>query len=110
LPSWLISPTVTKGVIAAAQLIASRYPYLQLEPLKRLSVQRAYYHGIKTDIQPLVETLWEDLRGLNEYAGYAEFLDPFYKYLLSGKTWDEQRDIRQVWKVPPYQHSPKTSR
>ncbi|MBN2909433.1 hypothetical protein JQC72_07825 [Polycladomyces sp. WAk] len=107
LPSWLISPTVTKGVIAAAQLIASRYPYLELEPLKRLSVQRAYYQGIKTDIQPLVETLWEDLRGLNEYQGYAEFLDPFYEYLLSGQTWDEQKDIRKVWKVPPYQPSPR---
>jgi hypothetical protein len=110
LPSWLISPTLTKGVIAAAQLIASRYPYLQSEPLKKLSMQRAYYHGIKTDIQPLVKTLWEELQGLSEYPGYAEFLDPFYEYLMSGKTWDEQEDIRKVWNIPPYRRPRRTDR
>lgn len=103
LPSWLVSPTLTKGVIAAAQLIAARYPYLSLNPLKEIAIQEAYYRGSKEKLKSFVYELWEDLAHLPEYNQNKTYLDAFYQLLLSGKTWDERSDFRRRWRLPPYQ-------
>jgi hypothetical protein len=102
LPSWLVSPTVTKGVLTAAKVIASSYPYLPKDYLKDFSMQKAYYHGDKTEIKKVLESLWNDLRNRKEYQQYQEYLDNYYQMLTSGSAWDESRDIRVAWKMPPY--------
>ncbi|PTM58895.1 putative amidoligase domain-containing protein [Desmospora activa] len=103
LPSWLISPTLTKGSLAAAKLIAARYPHLPLDDWYDRKLQQAYYRGEKKKVRERVKVLWESLRSLKEYAWYEKDLDRFYQMIVSGITWNEKEDIRKRWKLPPYQ-------
>lgn len=102
LPSWLISPTLTKGVVALAQLIAAKYPYLRHDFLREYSVQKAYYQGDKDVIRERLTEIWTDLNYLPEYDRYRSDLDGLFKWIFAGKTWDETVDIRMRWKLPPY--------
>src|SRR5699024_1475230 len=99
LPSWLISPTVTKGVLAAAKLIAAHYPVLKSGYLQRHTVQKAYYEGDKEALRSIVQDLLVELKGLKGYQQYRNYLDPFFQMVLSGKKWNESKDIRLVWKI-----------
>lgn len=101
-PSWLISPTLTKGVLALAQCIVANYPYLSLDPLQELEMVQAYYDGDKKKVRMWMDELWSDVRRLRDYQKYEQYLDPFYQFLLSGRTWDEGQDFRKFWRIPPY--------
>lgn len=103
LPSWLVSPTLTKGSLAAAKLIAARYPYLPLEDWYDRKLQQAYYLGEKKSVRERVEKIWKSLKGLKEYTLYQKDLDRFYQLITSGSTWNEKEDIRKRWRLPPYQ-------
>src|SRR5690606_27831164 len=105
-PSWLVSPTLTKGILSLAKLIALNYPFLTYWPLRDVSVQKAYYRGEEEVVKSIVPALWREVRRLPQYAEEQNALDPHYDYLMSGKTWDESEDIRQKWRIPPY-HSVK---
>lgn len=109
LPSWLISPTLTKGVVALAQLIAARYPYLRYDFLREYSVQKAYYQGNKEVIRDKLTEMWTDLTYLPEYDHNRKDLDEFFRWIFSGKTWDESVDFRPRWKLPPYHRKKSTS-
>ncbi|WP_164491717.1 putative amidoligase domain-containing protein [Staphylospora marina] len=101
-PSWLVSPTLTKGVLAAAKVIAVNYRSLRHDPFAQLKMQEAYYSGNKKELAAWLEPIWEDLRQTEEYRLYARYLDDFFRYLASGKVWDETRDFRKSWRIPPY--------
>lgn len=101
-PSWLISPTLTKGVLALAQCIVANYPYLPRAPLQELDMVKAYYYGNKQELRKWIGYLWSDVQRLSDYRKYENYLDPFYRFLLSGRTWDETQDFRRFWKLPPY--------
>lgn len=101
-PSWLVSPTLTKGVFSLAKLIALNYPYLKYLPLNDVAIQNAYYNGDKTKISPIVPKLWSEIVDFAEYAQEQRNLDAYYDYLMSGQTWDETEDIRKKWRIPPF--------
>jgi hypothetical protein len=101
-PSWLVSPTLTKGVFVTAKLIVANYRTLNHNPLADFDLQHAYYTGDKEKILSLVPVLWEDLKKLDDYQIYENYLDEFYRYLTSGITWDETQDFRKNWRIPPY--------
>lgn len=101
-PSWLVSPTLTKGVLALAQCIVANYPYLLYNPLQDLEMIQAYYEGDKQKIREWIRFLWMDIQRLNDYRKVESYLDPFYRFLLSGRTWDETQDFRKFWRLPPY--------
>ncbi|PRZ15460.1 phiEco32-like amidoligase-type 2 protein [Laceyella sediminis] len=104
-PSWLVSPTLTKGVFALAKLIASNYRTLPYFPLQDPEIQRAYYMGRKALIYRWLPNLWEKLKKCADYELYQKPLDDLFHYLLSGETWDETQDFRKVWYLPPYQQA-----
>jgi hypothetical protein len=101
-PSWLVSPTLTKGVFVMAKLIAANYKQLQHHPLEDVSMQEAYYKGKKSAIVDWLPILWHDLKQCPDYKVYQKYLDDFYRYLSSGTTWDESQDLRKFWRLPPY--------
>ncbi|WP_054949806.1 putative amidoligase domain-containing protein [Numidum massiliense] len=107
LPSWLISPTLTKGVFGLAKLIACHYPYFNDWPLSDVAVQKAYYDGNKEVIGNIVPRLWRTLTQFDTYREEQKNLDAYYQLLTSGKTWDETEDIRKKWRIPPFHHSRK---
>ncbi|WP_079909074.1 hypothetical protein [Paenibacillus sp. 32352] len=109
LPSWVISPTVTKGVLALAKLIADHYQMLQARPLSETDVQEAYYKGDKTRIRPLIPALWSDLMRLPGYRRHESYIAPLKSHLLKMKAWNEQEDIRPKWKIGPFQRKEESS-
>lgn len=101
-PSWLVSPTMTKGALALAKLIAENYIYLEQDPLENSSVQEAYYTGNKEVLRPIVNRLWHELKGLKDFSLYQKYLLPLEDLMVKGYTWDETIDIRKPWRLPPF--------
>lgn len=106
-PSWLVTPRITKGVIALAKVILHNYPQLRQQPLLRVHVNDAYYQGNYRLIKPIVQELWAELEATAEYRTYRHYLDPFKELIDSEYRWDEKEDIRPAWKLPPF-HKQKT--
>lgn len=102
LPSWLVSPHVTKGVLALAKVIACSYPNLRKVPLSSFAVQKAFYDGDQARLYALVQVLWHDLESQPMYADYKTSLDSLKEDILQQKSWDETSDIRIRWGIPPY--------
>jgi hypothetical protein len=103
LPSWLVSPAVTRGVLALAALIAGHYWSLQRRPLQDTDVQAAYYRGDKQQVRTLIAQLWEDLERLPGYSRHAGSLEPLRSMIVRMEPWDERADFRKSWKIAPYQ-------
>jgi hypothetical protein len=106
-PSWLVSPTLTKGVLALSKLIVLYHQDLTLEPLSNPDLQASYYKGEKEPFELWRTLLCQDIKDLPDYKPYAKYLDPYFEYLLSGKKWDETRDFRYAWRLPPYRNRNK---
>lgn len=104
LPSWLLSPCLAKGAIALAKLIASCHFSLSYFPLYNYGVQKSFYEGEKEKLKPVVEEIIWRITNQPEYSEYADFIDPFWEAVLSGKDWNEDTDIRIAWRLPPYQN------
>ncbi|WP_426453712.1 putative amidoligase domain-containing protein [Paenibacillus sp. S-38] len=102
LPSWMVSPTVAKGVLALAKLSAEHYPQLRQRPLSDLEVAKAYYRGDKARIRPLLPALWRDLERLPGYAALEGYLLPLRRLMVQMRPWNEREDIRSKWKIRPY--------
>ncbi|OPA74702.1 hypothetical protein BVG16_23385 [Paenibacillus selenitireducens] len=102
LPSWLVSPTITKGVIALAQLLAMNYRQLSGRFTLDEQIQQAFYQG---DIEQLSEAfmeLDENMTRLPTYEDLANYIEPLLHRIRHQTAWDEQVDIRSVWKIPPF--------
>jgi hypothetical protein len=104
-PSWIVSPVITRGVIALAKLISDHYWELDNYPLLSSKIQEAYYKGDKAGLLTTVKNQWVDLMRLPDYEKYKTYLEPFKKQVISMESWSEAADIRRPWKLPPYHHS-----
>jgi len=102
LPSWIVSPTLTKGVFALSKLIAENYLFLYQDPLYEPEIQKAYYVGDKEKLKPIILKLWEELKQLKDFDKYRTYLEPIEKFIKIDYEWNEKKDIRKVWKLPPY--------
>lgn len=102
LPSWLVSPRVTKGVVALAKLIAESYPQLREIPTLQSSIQYSFYHGEKRKLAPVVKAIWTNLENLKDYSKYTNYIEPLKKMIFNAEEWDEFQDIREAWRIPPY--------
>ena len=109
LPSWIVSPELAKGVIALAKLIVENYIYLEQNPLEEMAIQQAYYSGDKAVLRPVVIKLWEELKELKDFSLYKNYLQPLEILLVNEYSWDETKDIRIRWLLPPYHKKTKSS-
>jgi GNAT superfamily N-acetyltransferase len=99
LPSWLVTPRITKGVFALAKVIVSSHHLLKHLFSTELIVQKAYYDGDKETIRPLVKVIQAEVTALPGYRHYHHELEPFFRYVLSNDEWPADRDIRLAWKL-----------
>lgn len=99
LPSFLVSPLVTKGVVALARLIVDHHDALTARPLDDHDMISAFYSGDKDRLRVVLPQLIQDITSLDGYSAYANYLDPFLEAVASGRTWDESKDIRKRWKM-----------
>ncbi|BAU28797.1 phiEco32-like amidoligase-type 2 protein [Aneurinibacillus soli] len=104
LPSFIVSPRITRGVLALAHLIARVYRQLPLRCLFLIpELHHAFYAGQQEVLVPYVAELWEDLAVLPEYKEYEAYIAPFRELVTSREVWKEHADIRMAWKLPPFQ-------
>ncbi|QGQ96722.1 hypothetical protein EHS13_18470 [Paenibacillus psychroresistens] len=99
LPSWLVSPTVTVGVLSLGMVIAHHYLELQQRPLRLLEVQRAFYQGAKDRIKPHIEKLWLDIKQTTTYLKYQKELNRLFQMILLKEDWQEEQDFRKNWRI-----------
>ncbi|RXT15198.1 hypothetical protein [Ammoniphilus sp. CFH 90114] len=104
LPSWLVSPRVTKGVLALAKLIAESYTELHQLPVLNPTVQRAFYEGNKDIVLSAVHSVWAKLEKTNDYSKYQHYINPLRDMMFRMEVWNEFQDIRVAWQIPPYSH------
>ncbi|MCS7464448.1 hypothetical protein N0M98_30580 [Paenibacillus doosanensis] len=109
LPSWMTSPTVARGVLALAKLIADHHRLLPARPLGEPNIQQAYYSGDKPRIRPLIPGLWSDMVKLPGFRKHEAYLTPLKTMLLQMKGWNEQEDIRRKWKIGPFHRKEPSS-
>jgi hypothetical protein len=102
LPSWIVSPAIAMGIIALARVTVEHYPELRQRPLARPEILAAYYAGDKSFIRPVVQALWDDLEATSSYKRYERALNRLKHAIMRMKSWNEQRDVRIAWKIPPY--------
>lgn len=100
--SWLVSPIVTRGVIALAKLIAAHGHLLTAKPSLDLRIQRAYYEGRKEVLREWIPLWRHEIKQTPSYASLAMDLEPFIHLIESGWTWNEDDDIRSVWRIPGF--------
>lgn len=98
LPSFLISPLVTKGVVALARLIIEDYPSLRRRPLQKDDLFHAFYSGHQKPLRRVWPQLAEDIISAASYPRYKSYIAPMMELVQSGHTWDESKDIRLLWK------------
>jgi len=98
-PSWIVSPTIAKGVICLAKLIAEHANQLTWLPLNQFEIQKAFYEGRQGEIKGVVSSLWSNLQKLKKYQDYRDELNEFYSLIEKGYRWDEFADIRKAWNL-----------
>lgn len=99
MPSWLVHPTVTRGVLHLSRLIANNHSLLQAAPHLQPALIKAYYRGEKLVLKPYVETIWRELRQMPGYQLSQLHLDRYFTILLSGQTWPAQENVRKAWNL-----------
>jgi hypothetical protein len=97
LPSFLVSPVIAKGAVYLAHLIVSHYEDLTQRPLDREDLHIAYYSGDKSPLRVAIPPLLAQLRSLGGYEIAAPYIEPLFDYIAAERTWDESRDIRELW-------------
>jgi len=99
-PSWIVSPTVARGVLALAKLIAVHHDSLVRRPLDELRMQKAYYAGEKRQLRRFLDLWRQDIAGTRLYSEYEEDIAPFIRLIESGWSWNEEADLRAEWSFP----------
>jgi hypothetical protein len=99
LPSWIVSPRIAGGVLALAVAIAAHYRELNLRPLSADRLAEAYYQGDKAALSGCFDSLAADLVKLDAYRQYRGYIDPLLEQIHQGEPWNEQSDIRRLWKI-----------
>ncbi|MBE9915776.1 hypothetical protein G8C92_17310 [Paenibacillus donghaensis] len=101
LPSFLVSPLLAKGIIYLSSLIVTNYRSLIRRPLDdEENVHQAYYQGQREVMREYCEQLISDIESLELYPETERYVEPLFRQIRQGGTWNEQRDIRPLWNIP----------
>lgn len=100
LPSFMVSPLITKASLYIGYLIVLNHDRLRARPLNRERYHKAYYEGKPSVLKEVAMKLHQDLALLPDYSTYSKVIDRLFEYIEDGRTWDESRDIRPLWNIP----------
>jgi hypothetical protein len=98
--SFIVSPEVTAAAFCLAYVIAVHHRELPVYDVYEPNVQFAFYQGEKERLRPLIERNLTQVRKLRTYEQYREMIEPFFRMIETGATWDENMDVRLAWGVP----------
>ncbi|AYK08769.1 putative amidoligase domain-containing protein [Brevibacillus laterosporus] len=103
LPSWLVSPRITKGVLALTKVIAESQYLLKQDVSTDISMQLAYYRGEKEKLASLVKDLYLEINNLPLFQTYRKYITPFFHSIFMDGEWPCNQDMKLTWKLPPFQ-------
>ncbi|WP_138493451.1 putative amidoligase domain-containing protein, partial [Paenibacillus pinistramenti] len=101
LPSFLVSPSVTKGAVALALLVAAEYKAGRLPEVPPVpeAALKAFYTGNREALRPFALKALEAAESLASYESFQAYIAPMFQAVREGRTWDESRDIRRAWRL-----------
>jgi len=99
LPSWLVHPVLTRGILHLSRLVVTHHESLRANPHLQPHLIRAYYRGEKEALIAYVKAIWQELHHLPGYRHSQDHLDHYFSLLLSGDTWGAGQDLRIVWNL-----------
>lgn len=101
LPSWLVSPALTKAAIYVCWLtVEQRFALAErLHSDDLRAVAEAYAQGAREQLCALAQKYIELLISLTTDRRLVEGVQPLQRALQQRSTWNEQSDIRQRWKL-----------
>ncbi|MBB6638319.1 putative amidoligase domain-containing protein [Cohnella thailandensis] len=100
-PSWLVSPTLTRGTLALAKLASEHSRELAADrPLDDDRMRDAFYGGDRRSLLEGAERVYRLIRSTSSYSLYQEDIDPIFKAIRENRHWDETTDLRKKWRIP----------
>lgn len=99
LPSWLVSPALTKAAIYTCWVTISERFTLAHSLENVLEVNEAYIRSGQMELYTLAEKQIAQLISLANDRLLAEKLKPLLRALQRRVTWDERQDIRERWQL-----------
>ncbi|MGE5653655.1 MAG: putative amidoligase domain-containing protein [Bacillota bacterium] len=99
LASWLVSPAVTRGILALASLVSRYFIVLRENNLDTYKDQRAFYQNDKPYFRDWFTQMWRRIMMLPGYEEVSDDLAVVYDLITSHRVWSESEDIRRTWKL-----------
>ncbi|MFC0332678.1 hypothetical protein ACFOLF_01820 [Paenibacillus sepulcri] len=104
LPSWLHSPAAAKAVFALSLLCARESARLSYRPSEEAEIAAAYYKGDRELLRTrCLEPLAKAMAGTPAYRELKVYIEPLLEAARRGSIWDVSTDIRQKWRIAPFQ-------
>jgi len=100
LPSWLVDPALTRGVLHLAWLVARGHRRLSLHLFQDPALQAAFYRGDQAPFRDRLGVIWDDLARLPDFQSSRRALAPLQAMTAAGLPWDDGRDFRARWRLP----------
>ncbi|MDB4868917.1 MAG: hypothetical protein JWR03_3250 [Cohnella sp.] len=101
-PSWLVSPRLTRGVLALAKIAAEHSRELAaVRPLDEDTLREVFYGDTVQDrLRDSALQFYESVQRTAGYPRYADDVDFVFRSVREGRHWDETADIRRKWGIP----------
>ncbi|MBM7866387.1 hypothetical protein GTO89_07220 [Heliobacterium gestii] len=99
--SWLVSPAITLSTLSLAKLIGEQAARLPRNLFADRAACRAFYEGDKDYFRRRIVALRRDLESLPGYEAVAGDILPLWRLIEEGREWDDEVDLRQVWRIEP---------
>ena len=103
LPSWLVSPQMTKAAIALGYIIVKEQAQIKQTLRFEQSLIEDYHKGNIVRVRAFSEYMFTVIEALPSYSEVEEWITPLKNMIKIGKRWTEGDDIRVQWKLPVYQ-------
>lgn len=99
LPSWLVSPTMARAVLALAAWVAGSYRTLAHDLFLDTSALDAFYAADKSVFYPLCGQLIDDLSRQRDAERYLPAVAPLLDLIDRRQEWQDAADIRRTWQI-----------
>ncbi|MGE5404395.1 MAG: putative amidoligase domain-containing protein [Candidatus Saccharibacteria bacterium] len=100
LSSWIIDPTITRGVLSMAKVIALNYLQLKDNIFTTPEAHEAFYKGDKSYFMDYYYYMWKKLISLPGAYDYVPYMQTINELCRSPEGWDEFLNIRETWDLP----------
>lgn len=97
LPSWLVSPAITRAVLCMAKVIAHEYHRLPVHYLAQPAMQRAFYQADKVPFQRRFPDMWSHFTSVPTYKQYEQEIAPLKKLIDAQQVWPDRTDLKPRW-------------